>query len=123
MIKISLDEAYVFDLLSILDLKKTKSLGKEDNQKHIENYNTLHDEISDQITDIKMLEIINSEEYKDLVDINSKVFDLVDLGKDQEGLAKTTAMANYDRFILKNKLQKKFFKNPLKEAKIGYDKV
>jgi hypothetical protein len=70
-----------------------------------------------------MLEIINSEEYKDLVDINSKVFDLVDLGKDQEGLAKTTAMANYDRFILKNKLQKKFFKNPLKEAKIGYDKV
>ena len=123
MIKISLDEAYVFDLLSILDLKRTKSLGKEDNQKHIENYNTLHDEISDQITDIKMLEIINSEEYKDLVDINSKVFDLVDLGKDQEGLAKTTAMANYDRFILKNKLQKKFFKNPLKEAKIGYDKV
>jgi hypothetical protein len=123
MIKISLDEAYVFDLLSILDLKRTKSVGKEDNQKHIENYNTLHDEISEQISDIKMLEIIKSEEYKDLVDINSKVFDLVDLGKDQEGLAKITAMANYDRFILKNKLQKKFFKNPLKEAKIGYDKV
>ena len=123
MIKISLDEAYVFDLLSILDLKRAKSVGKEDNQKHIENYNTLHDEISEQISDIKMLEIIKSEEYKDLVDINSKVFDLVDLGKDQEGLAKITAMANYDRFILKNKLQKKFFKNPLKEAKIGYDKV
>ena len=123
MIKISLDEAYVFDLLSILDLKRAKSVGKEDNQKHIENYNTLHDEISEQISDIKMLEIIKSEEYKDLVDINSKVFDLVDLGKDQEGLAKTTAMANHDRFILKNKLQKKFFKNPLKEAKIGYDKV
>ena len=123
MIKISLDEAYVFDLLSILDLKRAKSVGKEDNQKHIENYNTLHDEISEQISDIKMLEIIKSEEYKDLVDINSKVFDLVDLGKDQEGLAKTTAMANYDIFILKNKLQKKFFKNPLKEAKIGYDKV
>jgi len=123
MIKISLDEAYVFDLLSILDLKRAKSVGKEDNQKHIENYNTLHDEISEQISDIKMLEIIKSQEYKDLLDINSKVFDLVDLGKDQEGLAKTTAMANYDRFILKNKLQKKFFQNPLKEVKIGYDKV
>jgi len=123
MIKISLDEAYVFDLLSILDLKRTKSAGKEDNQKHIENYDTLYDEISEQITDIKMHQVIKSEEYKNLVVINSKVFDLVDLGKDQEGLAKTTAMANYDRFILKNKLQKKFFKNPLKEAKIGYDKV
>jgi hypothetical protein len=123
MIKISLDEAYVFDLLSILDLKKAKSIGKEDNQKHIENYNTLYSEISEQITDIKMQEIIESEEYKDLVDINTKVFDLVDLGKEQQGLARTTAMANFDRFILKNKLQKKFFKNPLKEAKIGYDKV
>jgi hypothetical protein len=123
MIKISLDEAYVFDLLSILDLKRNKSTKKEDNQKHIENYNNLYDEISEQITDIKMHQIIKSQEYKDLVDINSKVFDLVDLGKDQEGLAKITAMANYDRFILKNKLQKKFFKNPLKEAKIGYDKV
>jgi hypothetical protein len=123
MIKISLDEAYVFDLLSILDLKKAKSIGKEDNQKHIENYNILHDEISEQITDLKMHQIIKSQEYRDLVDINTKVFDLVDLGKEQEGLARTTAMANYDRFILKNKLQKKFFKNPLKEVKIGYDKV
>jgi hypothetical protein len=123
MIKISLDEAYVFDLLSILDLKKAKSIGKEDNQKHIENYNILHDEISEEITDLKMHQIIKSQEYRDLVDINTKVFDLVDLGKEQEGLARTTAMANYDRFILKNKLQKKFFKNPLKEVKIGYDKV
>lgn len=123
MIKISLDEAYVFDLLSILDLKTAKSIGKEDKQKHIENYNNLHDEISEQITDLKMHQIIKSQEYKDLVDINTKVFDLVDLGKEQEGLARTTAMANYDRFILKNKLQNKFFKNPLKEVKIGYDKV
>ena len=123
MIKISLDEAYVFDLLSILDLKTAKSIGKEDNQKHIENYNNLHDEISEQITDLKMHQIIKSQEYRDLVNINTKVFDLVDLGKEQEGLARTTAMANYDRFILKNKLQKKFFKNPLKEVKIGYDKI
>ena len=123
MIKISLDEAYVFDLLSILDLKRNKSAKKEDNQKHIENYNILYDEISEQITDIKMHQIIKSKEYKDLIDINTKVFDLVDLGKEQEGLTRITAMANYDRFILKNKLQKKFFKNPLKEVKIGYDKI
>ena len=123
MIKISLDEAYVFDLLSILDLKRNKSTKKEDNQKHIENYNNLYDEISEQITDIKMHQIIKSQEYKDLIDINTKVFDLVDLGKEREGLTRITAMANYDRFILKNKLQKKFFQNPLKEVKIGYDKI
>ena len=118
MIKISLDEAYVFDLLSILDLKRTKSTQKKDNQKHIENYNTLYYEVSEQISDTKMKEIIESAEYKDLVDINTKVFDLVNQCQNDNGLAGITAKANYKRFILKNKLQKIFFKNSLKEVKI-----
>jgi len=118
MIKISVDEAYVFDLLSILDLKKTKSISKQDYQKHVENYNLLLKEVSEQITNIKTQEIIKSKEYKDLVNVNLKVFDLVDQCQNDNSLAGITAKANYERFILKNKLQKIFFKNDLKEAKI-----
>lgn len=123
MIRISLDEAYVFDLLSILDLKKTKSQNLLDAQKHIDNYNLLYQEIASQISSQKIEKIINSLEYKELLEINNKVFELVELGKQKEGLAKITVKANYERFILKNKLQEKFFINPLKETKIGYDKI
>ena len=123
MIRISLDEAYVFDLLSILDLKKTKSQNLLDAQKHIDNYNLLYQEIASQISSQKIEKIINSIEYKELLEINNKVFELVELGKQKEGLAKITVKANYERFILKNKLQEKFFINPLKETKIGYDKI
>lgn len=118
MIKISLDEAYVFDLLSILDLKKDKSKNTELYNIHLENYYRLYLEIVDQIglDNIKM--ILDSQEYKELKETNIRVFDLVDLGLKDEGLAGITARENYNRFILKNKLQKKFFKNNLKEVKI-----
>ncbi|NBW16243.1 MAG: hypothetical protein EBR82_50510 [Caulobacteraceae bacterium] len=118
MIKVSLDEAYIFDLLSILDLKKDKSKNIESYNTHIENYHNLYLEILNQIGIEKLTEILNSEEYKELKETNIKVFDLVDLGLKDQGLAGETARENYKRFILKNKLQKKFFKNNLKEAKI-----
>jgi len=118
MIKISLDEAYVFDLLSILDLKKDKSKNTEANINHIGNYNNLYAEVSFQISEDFLKEILASQEYQELKSTNLKVFDLVDLGLKDDGLAGITAKENYQRFILKNKLQKKFFKNNLKEAKI-----
>lgn len=118
MIKISLDEAYVFDLLSILDLKKDKSKNTESYNTHIENYYSLYLEIANDIGIEQLSTILNSEEYKELKETNIRVFDLVDLGLKDQGLAGETARENYKRFILKNKLQKKFFKNNLKEAKI-----
>jgi len=118
MIKVSLDEAYIFDLLSILDLKKDKSKNIESYNTHIENYHNLYLEILNQIGIEKLTEILNSEEYKELKETNIKVFDLVDIGLKDDGLAGKTAKENYQRFILKNKLQKKFFKNNLKETKI-----
>lgn len=118
MIQISLDEAYVFDLLSILDLKKDKSKNTETYSTHLENYYALHLEIANQIGLDMIRTILNSEEYQKLKQTNNKVFDLVDLGLKDEGLAGTTAKENYQRFILKSELQKKFFKNSLKETKI-----
>jgi hypothetical protein len=118
MIKISLDEAYVFDLLSILDLKKDKSKNTELYNIHLENYYSLYLDILNQIGIEELSKILNSEEYKELKHANMRVFDLVDLCLKDEGLAGETARENHKRFILKNKLQKKFFKNNLKEAKI-----
>ena len=123
MIKISLDEAYVFDMLSILDLKKDKSINTKDHQKHIENYNRLHQDILDHIGNKKLKQIIRSIHYKSLMQTNIKVFQLVEKAKEDKGIASIIDSTNYKRFILKNKLQKKFFKNSLKEVKIGYDKV
>jgi virulence-associated protein VapD len=123
MIKISLDEAYVFDMLSILDLKKDKSIDTKDHQKHVKNYNRLHQDILDHIGNKKLKQIIGSIHYKNLMQTNIKVFELVEKAKEDKGIASAIDNTNYKRFILKNKLQKKFFKNSLKEVKIGYDKV
>lgn len=123
MIKISLDEAYVFDLLSILDLKKSKSEGSESSSKHIENYNNLYTEISESIGSELLSLILVSEEYERLKNTNIRVFDLVDLTLKDDGLAGVTAKENHKRFVLKNELQKSFFKNNLKEAKIQYAEI
>lgn len=117
MLKISLDEAYVFDLLSIYEVKieKSNTEDKKANSKY--SYDFLSKEITDQIGSELFNRIIKSEEYKDLKNVNKKVFELVDKSKESE-LAKETADANYERYVKKNILQSIFFQNPLTEIKI-----
>ena len=55
MITISLDESYVFDILSIYQVKKIKS---PDNPVHFDNFNRLHSEIEAQIGTDKINEIL-----------------------------------------------------------------
>lgn len=116
MIKVSLDEAYVFDLLSIYSVKIDNSddLKKEQSLK---NYNNLCQEIQEQIGINKFNEILNSEEYLNLKNSNKVVFDLVDRADEHE-LSKLTADANYDRYTKKIILQNKFFTNTLTEIKL-----
>lgn len=116
MIKISLDEAYVFDLLSIYSVKIDNS--KENKRElNIVNYESLQKEIVEQIGVEKFNEIIQSQEYKELKISNQTVFDLVDRANENE-LAKITAQANYQRYIKKIELQKKFFGNSITEVKL-----
>lgn len=119
MIKISLDEAYVFDILSILDLKTTKNSDPEIVSKNLKNYLNLSDEIISQIGLEKYNEIINSEEYKNLFTQNSRTFDLVDESRNDTGLAKIVLEANNVRFDCKNALQRKFFNVELSEVKMN----
>jgi hypothetical protein len=116
MLKISLDEAYVFDLLSIHEVKLMKSGG--DKRKQLEKtYDKLKEEIISQIGHEKYTKIVVSPEYHDLKISNAIVFMLVDRSNQSE-LSKLTADANYDRYIKKTTLQNKFFGNNLDEVKL-----
>lgn len=116
MIKISLDEAYVYDILSIYAVKIENSQG-EKRQKSLDSFNKLSQEIQKQIGEDKHHSIINSVAYFDLKQANKEVFDLVDRAG-ETSLSKQTAEANYKRYIKKVELQTKFFDNQITEVKI-----
>lgn len=119
MIKISIDEGFAFDVLSISQVKLEKcnnSLLKKLN----DNFEKLKSEISNEIGEDKLLSILGSEEYQSLKDANQYVFELVDKTKLDNGLAREVDESNYNRYLKKINLQRKFFNNPVTEVKIGY---
>lgn len=120
MIAISLDEGYVFDLLSINQVKMMKATEAEAIKKINTSYWKLRDEIISQIGQNKFNSIFLSKEYDELFKANEKTFDLVDKVKESEGLAKEVDKSNYERYLCKINLQKKFFNNEVSETKIGY---
>lgn len=116
MLKISVDYGYAFDILAIMEVKN--KIIREKNQA----YRKLYIEIEEQIGKTKMDIVMNSNEYLNLVNTNQKVFDLVDKAQKDNGLAKEVDTANYQRYIVKTNLQKKFFNNNITEIKLGYNK-
>lgn len=116
MLKISLDEAYVFDMLSVFDVKIKKLTG-EKLLLTLEKYSDMANEVIEQIGVDKYNEIILSSEFKKMIDANLRVFELIDESKNDTGLAKITDDANYDRHIAKMSLQKRFFDSELTEVK------
>ncbi len=120
MLKISLDESFVFDLLSILDVKMGKASGKNYTKVEL-SFEKMSSEIIQQIGKIKYEEIISSCEYESLFHANGIVFDLVDKAKQDNGIGKEMDNANYMRYLRKTDLQKKFFDDEVSEVKIGYN--
>jgi hypothetical protein len=116
MIKVSLDEAYVFDMLAILDVKK-QLFSSEKLDSVLSARAIMVDEICNQIGDDKFHEIISSVEYSNLIEANNFVFNLVDQTKTEGGLAKQVDDANYNRYLKKQNLQNKFFTTKMKEVK------
>lgn len=116
MLKISLDEAYVFDMLSVFDVK-ILNLSGEKLAKTLEKMSEMVEEVVEQIGKDKYDEIISSVEYEKMIHANQKVFELIDQSKFDTGLAKTTDDANFDRHLAKMALQNKFFNSELTEVK------
>lgn len=113
MVQISLEEAYVFDMLAIMDVK----IQKMPVENTLHSRNKLFSELCDQIGTDLVLQILQSEEYFNLLDANSKTFDLVDKARNGDGLAKETDDANMQRHQYKKQIQEKFFNSILLEEK------
>jgi hypothetical protein len=113
MINLLVDEGFVFDYLSILEIKSEKNGDKR-------NYNLCKEMIISQIGLYEFLEIEASQEYKELKETNLNTFNLVDAVKNNPCLGAEIDKSNYKRFIKKQALQKKFFNSIGNEVKIGY---
>jgi hypothetical protein len=124
MIKVTIDEASAFDMLSILEIKLIGEWRMEQAKKKKlnENYELLKGEIIEQIGEDKYNEILDSEEYRFLLASNNVVFQMIDKVKESKAreaqTAKVVQSMNDDRFRLKSKLQTQFFNNKLIEQKL-----
>jgi hypothetical protein len=117
MIKIQVDEAYAFDMLSILEVK----YEKKSTQQNLDNLHELSQSIENQVGAGKFFDILNSDEYESLYHTNVVLFDLIDDIKRGEDIsAKEVDDLNYLRWEYKNGIQKKFFGKETGEVKIGY---
>ena len=103
MINLLVDEAYAFDYLSILYLKK-------DISDHCLNmWIQCNNNIKKQIDNNLWNEIINSSEYLGLIAINKDVFDAVEKARYGSISAKEVDDKNMQRYHQKIKLQNRFF--------------
>ena len=122
-ITIPVDYGYAFDFLSIYEVKLNKVDGAPLYQ-NIKNFTEANHHIKDQIGEQKFFEIIESQEYLDLVKANQELFELVDLAKTDAVKASIVDDGVYKRFLCKRKLQEKFFPDAEKvEQKIGYNDI
>jgi len=116
MINLKVDEAYAFDYLSILEVKKIKSAKSHDAWSDCLTY------LKNQFSQEKWFLIINSEEYRKMIQANQLTFNAVDKAKNNEVTAKEVDYCNFQRHTAKQNLQKKFFNKDLNEQKFGYEK-
>jgi hypothetical protein len=116
MINLKVDEAYAFDYLSILEIKKEKFSNS--NKAWADCF--LH--LQSQFDSEKWLSMIRSEEYKNMIKANLLTFEAVDKAKNNEVTAQYVDNCNYQRHTAKENFQKKFFNTSLSELKIGYEK-
>jgi hypothetical protein len=116
MIKLLVDEAYAFDYLSILDLKRQKSSDSYDAWINCYKY------LQNQFDNDKWLSMIYSSEYKEMLKANTLTFDAVEKAKNNEVSAQYVDECNYLRYKAKQNFQKNFFSESLSELKLGYEK-
>ena len=119
MINILVDESHAFDYLAIFEVKHKidpTNKEKELNFKKCRNY------LKNQIKNNEFFEsIMSSEEYKDCFETNYLTFQAVNDAKTDKVKASYVDKCNYRRFLIKQRIQKKFFNSKITETKIGYE--
>jgi hypothetical protein len=112
MLALLVDEGYAFDYLSILEVKKNIKPEIKNNWLLCFSF------LEQQLGKNKMQEIINSSEYKDLIQANQMTFEAVNKAKKNLISAKEVDDFNLLRYKNKILLQNKFFINYTSEIKI-----
>lgn len=113
MISLLVDEAYAFDFLSIVDVKRKKS-NRDQNT-----FKDLCIQIETQIDKDLFKKIMESKVYAQMVEVNQNIYNMIDLMRDDivELDAKVIDDANTERYRLKKRLQDEFFMSELVETK------
>jgi len=114
MINLPVDEAYAFDYLAVLEIKKNNSV------QDLNNYNNCSDILRSQIGEGTFLKVIESIYYAKLVIANKLVYDYIEQIRNGEKIdGKVVDDANMSRYFLKRELQKEIFNAALSEKKTG----
>lgn len=112
-IKLKVSPGYAFDWLAILEVKLLNGLISDEELKEADFG------IQIQVGDQLFCQVLDDEVYDSLVNINAELFEKID--KVRSGDASITAAEidnlNTQRFLLKNKIQEKFFGGGLAEKK------
>jgi hypothetical protein len=111
MITLKVDEAYAFDYLSILHVKK------ELNSQLTPTWQDCLTHIEQQVSSDLMNQILASDEYKNMIEANQITFNAVEKARYGSITAKEVDEANMLRYKRKLELQAKFFNNKLTEIK------
>lgn len=115
MIKVSVDAAAAFDMLSILQIKYNNNPKKSTKQ----NILRLTNELKEQLGLDKVENILFSKQYADLKRANEVLFNIVNkLERGEHMPAIYVNNLNKERYIAKNQLQDIFFSNKLTEEKL-----
>ena len=116
MIKISIQECQVFDMLSIIEIKIENARVSGNREKLLElseSKRLLIKEITGEIGGNKFMQAYYSPQYSEIYKSNQETFDLIDRAKNDNGLAKITDEANYKRHGVKKKFQEVIFGNKI----------
>lgn len=105
MITILVDEGYAYDYLAILAVKHKIF----NNEKTLTARNLCNEHILTQVSEDRHIEIIQSEEFKNLFDANFETFEAVEEARYGKISAKEVDDLNMKRYHCKVALQNKFF--------------
>lgn len=117
MIHLPVDEAYAFDYLAILLVKQ----GLIEDSSSFKSINKSIEEvfhaISFDVTVVKLITILCSSEFKDMINANKELFLAVDESRKGNISSSKLDMYNQKRHKAKIKLQERFFNSQLTEIK------
>jgi hypothetical protein len=117
-LKLEVPAGFAMDYLNILHVKAMKTNSDESWKNFYRCYFYLYE----QSIDNHFLKAFDSPEYLELLGVNKKIFELVDLIKVENTDARVVDAENYHRAQIKKVIQDKYFGGGEVEEKLGYNK-